>query len=248
MTQTQPEPANMPHPETTEPSDPTNSKAARRGLIIFAVMMLIWAVLLFVPAGRLAWGRGWLMWLVMLLSFLANHFILVRVNREVLVARARHTKPTTGFDRRLMPLLRISLFAIPVVAGYDARWHWSAMPLLWIVPGVLLFLAGDAIIVWAMAVNRHLETTVRIQSDRGHSVVTSGPYRIVRHPMYVGCAMLFAGIPLMVGAWWACLPAAVAALTLFVRAGFEDALLRRELPGYEEFTRRTRWRLLPGVW
>ena len=230
-------------------TDPSRAAIARRGLIAFFMAMVIWAACLFCPAGTLAWGRGWLQWGVMLAAFIVNHIVLTRVNPEVLLARTRNTRPTSRFDRALLIPFRVGVFLMPVIAGYDAvRFHWSAMSPAWIAPGVALILAGDGVILWSMAVNKFLETTVRIQSERGHAVVSSGPYRIVRHPMYVGCALLFAGIPLTLGSWWGCLPAAVAALALFVRTGFEDAMLRRELPGYAAFAQRTRWRLLPGVW
>jgi protein-S-isoprenylcysteine O-methyltransferase Ste14 len=113
---------------------------------------------------------------------------------------------------------------------------------------VVLHLLGSIPIAGAMATNPHLETTVRIQEDRGHRVSTSGPYRVVRHPMYVGAILQFAGAPLVLGSLWACLPVAAAPVLFIVRTALEDRTLRRELPGYEAYAQRTRYRLLPGVW
>jgi protein-S-isoprenylcysteine O-methyltransferase Ste14 len=101
---------------------------------------------------------------------------------------------------------------------------------------------------WSMAVNRHAETTVRIQTDREHTVLATGPYRFVRHPMYVGAMLLYAGSALVLGSFWALVTAGLIAAALVVRTSLEERTLRRELPGYEDFTSRTRYRLIPGVW
>jgi protein-S-isoprenylcysteine O-methyltransferase Ste14 len=99
-----------------------------------------------------------------------------------------------------------------------------------------------------MAVNEHLEATVRIQRDRGHRVVTEGPYRWVRHPAYVGALLGGLGAPCMLGSAWMLLPVALSAGLFVERTRREDALLQRELPGYREYAARTRSRLLPGIW
>src|SRR3954453_10940580 len=99
-----------------------------------------------------------------------------------------------------------------------------------------------------MALNPYAETTVRIQSDRGHTVISSGPYRLVRHPMYVGSSLMYPGTALMLASKWALLLSAVMAVLLLVRTALEDRTLRRELAGYEQYAVTTRYRLIPGVW
>jgi protein-S-isoprenylcysteine O-methyltransferase Ste14 len=105
-----------------------------------------------------------------------------------------------------------------------------------------------AVTYWAMAVNPFLSTIVRIQDDRGHFVVTSGPYRYVRHPMYAMILLMWPGIALELGSWWALIPAVVIAIVFVIRTTLEDRTLQAELPGYAAYGQQTRYRLLPGVW
>lgn len=236
-----------PNPQTASPASPAT--VARRSRRRMFISLFLWCTASFWSAGSLAWGRGWLMLAVMALAFRITQVYLSRVNPAVLAARQQNTRPSTRFDRIILPVFVILIYVTPAVAGHDAaRHHGAPLHALWIPPGIALYAAGIALIVWAMAVNPFLEPTVRIQAERGHHVISGGPYRFVRHPMYDGCCLLFAGIPLILGSRWAFLPAAGAALALVVRTFFEDRLLRSELPGYEDFTRRTRWRLLPGLW
>jgi protein-S-isoprenylcysteine O-methyltransferase Ste14 len=99
-----------------------------------------------------------------------------------------------------------------------------------------------------MATNAFLSTRVRIQEDRGHRVVTTGPYRMVRHPMYAATIIGFAGVSLLLGSWWAFVPGAVCTVLFIIRTALEDRTLQAELPGYKDYAARTRYRLLPGVW
>lgn len=135
------------------------------------------------------------------------------------------------------------------LATFDAgRMLWSAVPIPIVVLGYVLLAAGFGITTWGQAVNRFFEPGVRLQRERGHHVVSSGPYAIVRHPGYVGALMLFAGIPLALASWWALIPAAWVSAVLILRTSWEDSLLRAELDGYADYARRVRFRLVPGIW
>jgi protein-S-isoprenylcysteine O-methyltransferase Ste14 len=114
--------------------------------------------------------------------------------------------------------------------------------------GVIGLVLAMAVTYWAMASNPFLSTIVRIQDDRGHYVVTSGPYRYVRHPMYAAIFLMWPGIALELGSWWALIPAAVIVIVFVIRTALEDRMLQAELPGYVEYAQHTRYRLLPGVW
>jgi protein-S-isoprenylcysteine O-methyltransferase Ste14 len=154
-------------------------------------------------------------------------------------------KGTKGWDRVLFYLLQALLLAIFPVAGLD---HWSAAPLWVIVLGYVLFTVGMAGTAWVMGVNKFAEMSVRIQTERGHQVVDTGPYAFVRHPFYVATFPLLGGMPLALGSYWALIPAAVAGIALVVRTVLEDQVLQNELPGYKEYAGRVRYRLIPGVW
>jgi protein-S-isoprenylcysteine O-methyltransferase Ste14 len=147
-----------------------------------------------------------------------------------------------------MVLLVVSLFAIFIVASLDARLAWSSAPNAVVILGHVLFTLGYATSIWVFAVNKFAEPSVRIQSDRGHQVVSTGPYAIVRHPLYTASIMLFIGMALAMGSYWALVPAAVGAAVLIVRTFFEDRVLQNELQGYREYTSRVRSRLIPGLW
>jgi len=209
----------------------------------------VWGGLLFWAAGTLTWTRGWIhlgLWIVTLVT---NFAILLWRNPAVLVARARRQTVEETFDKVILSCFIPAALAIPVLAGLDAaRYGWALLPLWAVGLGVPIHIAGDAFILWSMIVNPYLEKDVRIQSERGHQVITTGPYALVRHPMYVGCILVLVGIPLLLGSSWAFLPVGVVALLLVIRIVFEDRMLREELPGYEEYAGQTRHRLIPGIW
>jgi len=176
--------------------------------------------------------------------------IVRHYNAPVLKARAnwRH-KDTKSFDKifiaAYLPLISIQ----PIIGGLDGgRYHWTSMPFGLVYLGVLLFALSMALITWVMVVNPFAESSVRIQTERGHTAVTTGPYRFVRHPMYVGIILLFVSSALIWGSGWALNLAGLLAVLLVWRTSREDQTLRQELAGYEQYAARTPYRLLPGVW
>ncbi|UCH36194.1 MAG: isoprenylcysteine carboxylmethyltransferase family protein [Armatimonadota bacterium] len=219
-------------------------KLALRGIVrtsLFAV--------LFISAGRIGWTRAWILFGLMLLTVAANLIVILRSNPRLLRERLKKDEASKSFDRVFMAVAIPVSLAILIVPGLDAvRFGWSSLPLGWLYVGAALHLLGDVPMAWAMATNPYLERTVRIQDDRGHTVITSGPYRMVRHPMYVGLLVMMAGWPLILGSVWTYVPVALLGILVVLRTAFEDRTLREELPGYAEYARRTRHRLLPGVW
>jgi protein-S-isoprenylcysteine O-methyltransferase Ste14 len=210
---------------------------------------ILWGAVLFLSAGRLDWPRGWIYLGLCVLGLVVNGAGVIRKNPELVRERWKKRADTKTFDKVFMVLYTPTVFVMPAVAGLDAvRFGWSSMGPETLYIGVALHLVSILPIAAAMASNPFLETTVRIQTDRGHRVITTGPYRVVRHPMYVGAILHFLGTPLVLGSVWTSVPVGTAILMFVVRAALEDRTLRRELPGYEEYAQRTRWRLLPGVW
>ena len=171
------------------------------------------------------------------------------VNPEVVVARIRFHRGTKPWDRILLCFFLPAVYAVFVVGAMDAsRFHWLAMP--WWVSGIgyVLFPVGVGIFTWAEAVNKFFEVTVRIQADRGHKVIDTGPYATVRHPGYVGAMLFLVGAALGFGSLWALVPAGLASALLLLRTRWEDQTLQAELPGYKEYAHRVRYKLIPGVW
>ncbi|MDQ6436195.1 isoprenylcysteine carboxylmethyltransferase family protein [Mesorhizobium sp. LHD-90] len=210
---------------------------------------LVMAALVFWPAGTLRWLPGWLFLAVFAVATVAAALVLWRVNPVIFAARSRVQQGTKGWDRVLLSIFFPLFLAILPVASLDAgRFHWMPAPQGAIMLGYVLLIAGIALFCWAQAVNRFFEPGVRIQSERGHRVIDTGPYAFVRHPGYVGAIAMFFGMALALGSLVALLPAAATAALLVLRTAWEDATLREELPGYADFAAKTRYRLLPGVW
>lgn len=154
------------------------------------------------------------------------------------------------WDKVLAPLMAVSLvFPMVIVAGLDHRYNWSPeFPLWLIVIGFTLIALGYAFAAWALAENRFFFSVVCIRTDRGHVVCDSGPYRFVRHPGYAGNIFPLFGIVLALGSVWALIPAALATIITVIRTALEDQILQEELPGYRDYARRVRYRLIPGIY
>jgi protein-S-isoprenylcysteine O-methyltransferase Ste14 len=224
------------------------SGAGRRFAQLTSAIAL-WGLLLFVSAGNFTWVRGWVYLGLYALGLMICGGALIRFNPTLAAVRARTHHGTKPFDRTFAALYAPMLFVIAVVAGLDAvRFGWSILGTRWLCVGALLQIGGSIPIAWAMATNPFLETTVRIQTDRGQQVISSGPYRYVRHPMYVGAILQIIATPLILGSVWALLPTCLVIGLLMFRTYMEDRTLYAELPGYAAYTQHTRYRLIPRVW
>jgi protein-S-isoprenylcysteine O-methyltransferase Ste14 len=222
----------------------------RRLTVSISASLLVLVLFLFLPAGTWAWSRGWLFLVVTVGISVVSGMYLRRVNPDVVAGRVnRHEKP-----RRWDLLLGLvgflpTMLAIPVVAALDdGRYHWSHLPWWGCLLGYALMSIGFVGVTWAESVNKFFEPSVRIQTDRGHRVIDTGPYGIVRHPGYALSYPLVLGMPLALGSLWALIPAVLFGLLLIVRTILEDRTLQNELPGYKEYAQRVRCKLVPGVW
>lgn len=227
------------------PSPPeSHTRLAVRGalrLVLFVALCVLGAL-----AG---WRQLWVLLALGLLTVGTNLYVLVTRNPELLWHRLKPDRPEEGYDRLLIRLGGPLLVVLFVLAGLDALClHGSPLPLSASLVGAALWLLGAAPMAWAMATNPYLERVVRHQSERGHVVVTTGPYRFVRHPMYVGILCILASLPLVLGSLWAVVPAVLLMALLVIRTSLEDRTLQHKLPGYQEYARRTRHRLIPGLW
>ena len=219
-------------------------------LIIATVAGLgLFVAIIFWPAGSLSWHLGWLHLGIVTASLLTSFVYLRRVNPAVIEHRLRLGKGTKTWDLVWSAVFAPLFLSIYVVAGLDAvRFEWSVMsPWLWPL-GLALWLPGYALFAWAMGVNPFFEKTVRIQTERGHRVIDTGPYALIRHPGYLGFLGWGLSTPLLLGSWWAFVPALLSIVAMLVRTALEDRTLHAELPGYREYASRVRNRLIPGVW
>lgn len=213
-------------------------------LVYFAFM----GAILFVSAGRTDLPMFWVYLVVMAIPTLVATVVTYRHNPDQL---KQQTRPATGGEDRLtVPLFLVSFLAHWIIAGLDVgRFHWSSsVPLALQVVGVVGFGIGFGLVAWSTLVNQFYIGVVRIQDERGQEVITSGPYRFVRHPGYIGWILfyLFSGVAL--GSWLSMLPALLPAIATIRRTVIEDKMLVTSLSGYPEYAQRVRYRLIPGVW
>ena len=237
----------MAAPSPAAAATPKLGRPAHQRFVTVLLATAVWGGILFASAGRIDWWRGWIELGLFLGCLIVTGVIVARKNPEVLNQRVMKHPYTKPFDKVVGPLYTLLNVALAVVAGLDAGGFGYSTGAETLYIGAALFLAGNVPSVRAMAVNPFLETTVRIQTDRGHKVVAAGPYAFVRHPMYVGIILQSLATPLVLGSRWAFVPAGLAVVLFVVRTALEDRTLRRELPGYEAFTQNARYRLLPGV-
>ncbi len=210
--------------------------------------IVIMGALLFLTAGRCDWPAAWIFLGTYAVTVLTVGVWVARQHPDVINERGKIARGAKPWDKVLMTIYTVMLFVLLGVAGLDERSGGSTMPLMLHLLGYGAFLAATAVTYWAMAVNPFLATVVRIQDDRGQYVVTQGPYRYVRHPMYAMMFLMWPGVALQLGSWWALLPAGIIIVVFVIRTALEDKLLQAELPGYVDYAQHTRYRLLPGIW
>lgn len=219
-----------------------------RAIIASYIGVLAYASLVFLAAGKLAYWQGILYLVLALVGTTVSH-MLTPSGSELTTRRAREANAGETWDRRLLGAYFLVTIVMFVVAGLDSgRFGWSGtVPLGVTVVGAVLMASGQVIFALAKRENEFFSSTVRIQSERGHHVCDTGPYRFVRHPGYLGMLMSLLAFPLVMNSYWAFVPALLAATLLVVRTVLEDRFLKAELSGYSEYAARTKWRLVPGV-
>ena len=230
-------------------------KLKKSGIMVLAGTFLVpfmQGALLFISAGHINIFRGWCYVVISFIGLFGGIAVVSKFDPELVNQRGlwKKKKDTKGWDKIIIRIYVIVGFWVPpVIAGLDVgRFQWSNLGIHFGIAGGVLFIIGSVLIHWAMLVNRHFEGSVRIQRDRGHIVITRGPYRIVRHPGYVGAMLWGIATPLIIGSVYGLIPGGIGIILLIIRTSLEDKLLRRELSGYVEYTQRVRYRLVPGLW
>jgi len=212
------------------------------------VLLVIQAAILFLAAGRLDWTWAWVFLGIYLASVSINSAFMIHTHPETIAERGQ-PKEMKDWDKVVGGLWSLAQFLVlPLVAGLDMRFGWTQNYTLSHVAGAVVFAVGLGLFGWAMITNAYFSTVVRIQSDRGQTVCRSGPYRFVRHPGYTGTILQSLGVPILLGSMWALIPGITAAVLMIIRTSFEDRVLQAELPGYRDFVRQVRYRLVPGIW
>lgn len=218
-------------------------------LVQVAAYFFLMGAVLFLAAGRLDWPEAW--------AYLVAHFALaaaaqawlIRQDPELVEERGRWGANTKAWDRWIVSANLVLTLVLLVVIGLDAgRFECSTVPWPVRVAALLGFLPGFGLPILASRANTYLASTVRIQDERGQTVVSRGPYATIRHPMVAGMILFDLCLPVLLGSWWGLAVSAVMITLVVVRTALEDRTLHSELPGYTDYARGVRFRLIPGIW
>ncbi|WP_345989870.1 isoprenylcysteine carboxylmethyltransferase family protein [Sulfurimonas sp. HSL1-2] len=238
---------------STNTIDPNTNQATNRRLWLNLVLLyLIIPLVLLLCGGDWGWWQGWVYSVLIFAAGIGGRYFAEKRHPGILAERASMEKAKSAkpWDKILAPLMALSLsFPLVIVAGLDHRYGWTPLMPVWLnILGLVLIVLGYAFAAWAIVENRFFATTVRIQTERGHTVCDSGPYTFVRHPGYAGNLLALAGIIVALDSLWTLIPAAAALVIAVIRTALEDRTLQEELPGYPDYAERVRYHLFPGIY
>ena len=215
------------------------------GLVKFTVGLLLVGMLLFLPAGSLSYSGGWLLMGLLFVPMLIAGFVMFFVSPSFLEKRL-DAKEKQATQKGVLAFSGLMFIASFVVAGLDWRFGWSWMPEPVVIVASVVFLIAYGLYAEVMRENAYLSRTIKV--EQGQKVVDTGLYGIVRHPMYCATLLLFLAMPLVLGSWYALIPMAFYPVIIIVRLLDEEKLLTKELPGYEAYKQKVKYRLIPFIW
>ena len=226
----------------------SDKNSESKPIVKFVIMYIFFALALFIPAGTIIWLQGWIYIGTMIV--LSTLFItyLKKKDPELLKARAK-TKPTESWDKKIIGISSIFFIAIYIIPGLDSvRFQWSNVPLFITIIGFIGMILALILFFLVIRENTYLSRIVEIQEERGHKAITTGPYRLVRHPMYLAVIILYICHCFALGSLYSLIPCAGIIVTIVLRIFYEDKMLHEELEGYKEYAQKTRYKLIPGIW
>lgn len=220
-------------------------------ILRLVVVLFVFPLVPMIISGVWNWWEAWAYAILSVGGFVVSRALAARRHPDILEERARsmELQGAKPWDKILAPLLAFGSLLILIIAGADKLFGWTSPFHLYVkLAALAVILFGFAVGSWALIENKFFSGVVRIQLDRGHRVVTTGPYRFVRHPGYAGALWTYLAMPVLFDSLWAVIPTVFLVGVLFLRTSLEDRTLQAELPGYADYARRTRYRLLPGIW
>ena len=211
----------------------------------FTAGLLLVALLLFLPAGTIRYPGGLLFLCLLFVPMLLLGIVMLARARDLLAKRL-DVKEKQGTQKGVVAVMGLIFLSGFILAGLDFRFGWSKVPLPVVIVASVLFLVGYALYAEVMRENAYLSRTIKV--EEGQTVISTGLYAVVRHPMYTASTVMFLSLPLILGSWYALIPFALYPVIMVVRIRGEEKLLTAELAGYEEYTRKVRYRLIPFIW
>lgn len=212
--------------------------------------VVLFGILLLGSAGTLDWPAAWLFLFISATLGPACGLWLAKTDPALLEERLRPTfqADQPAADKKFMLAFAVAALVWLIAIGLDRRAHASDVPLALQAAGLAMYLLSTIFIMWVFRENSFASPVVKVQAERHHRVISSGPYAFVRHPMYSGIMLFFVGVPLLLGSWWGVAIAPVFAVLFAIRARIEEQALVEGLPDYADYAARVRYRLVPGVW
>ncbi len=211
--------------------------------------IFIFFLVLFISAGHIDYWQGWIYIIIGLIMLLLN-FTVFRVDKDLMNERSKPGEGTKKWDKVLLAISFLVLIIMLIIAGLDSgRFQWSPH-LHWslYIAGIILTILGQLLFIIAQKQNKFFSSTVRIQTERGHSVCETGLYKVIRHPGYLGNIIQTIGFPVLFGSLWSIIPASFSVLLVLIRIYLEDKTLINELKGYREYTYKARYKIIPYIW
>jgi protein-S-isoprenylcysteine O-methyltransferase Ste14 len=220
-------------------------------ILQLVVVVLVFPLLPMIISGAWDWWAAWAYAIVSILGFVISRMLASRRHPDLLVERARsmEMQDAKSWDKTLAPLMALGSVVPLVVAGLDKLYGWTEpFAVSTKIIALIVIVLSYVLSTWALIENKFFSGVVRIQTDRGHRVVTTGPYRFIRHPGYVGAFWAYLATTILLNSLWALIPTLLLIGILVLRTSLEDKTLQAELPGYAEYTQQTHYRLFPGIW
>jgi protein-S-isoprenylcysteine O-methyltransferase Ste14 len=211
----------------------------------FAIAVVVLPLFFFVPAGTVRYWEAWVYLAILLIPvFFVMRYLLK--HDPVFLERRMRTREQQKPQRLVIALSFLWFFLVFILPGFDQRFNWSDVPVAAVLGADLLVLIGYGVILRVFQENRYASRVIEVAE--GQPVIRTGPYAIIRHPMYLGTLLMYLATPVALGSWWALLPALLIVPILIARIVNEEKVLTENLPGYRAYTQKTRYRLVPGLW
>ena len=225
-------------------------KDGKKGIIAWYSLISLNLIMLLIAAGTILWLNAWIFWLISMLFQTIDFIVLASKNPEILNERGKFVKEgTKSYDEKFVVFYLIGVLAAMIIMGLDAaRFKWYPLPNWGLLFGLIFILPGYVLGVWAMVSNPFFELTGRIQKEREHKVIDKGPYQFIRHPGYAGEIIMLMGTPFILQSLLGYIPIIGLIILFVIRTNLEDKTLKKELPGYKNYSKKTKYRLLPHIW
>ena len=222
------------------------NKNVLKRLIQVLFTLILQGIILFISAWSVKWYWAWFFLSLGVIILLINLFV---IPVELMEERGRKKENVKKWDKILTSINMISMLGIYIVSGLDYRFGWSSNPnILLHIIGLVFYFLGSMLFTWSMLSNKYFSTMVRIQTERGHEVAISGPYRYIRHPGYVGFIVMVLATPISLGTLYALFMSGITTILFIIRTSLEDKTLKNELAGYLEYANKVKYKLIPFIW